>query len=148
MKAIGFSFGKRDKPRNYYRGGVSVGDFCRAMKDMGPLSVTQVAGLISDIIPPEAKVRCFELHRSRDKSFAGKTTEQLAALGVRELARMKLIRLHYSGKVRKHGSGKETKYEWIEAENDSPKGDPPGRGHAVKGRAKRGRNKRVRRPVV
>jgi hypothetical protein len=97
------------------------------MDGAGLLELSQVSALLMDIVPPEAKVRQFQMGRGR---LGGQNTSvpvQMAR-GMREIVRTKLRRLILDGKVKKHGSGKEAKYEWVgKAKASTDRQDSAGR---------------------
>lgn len=104
------------KPPGYYRTHLTIKDMRRVMAGAGPLSVTQIAALTSNLVPPEAKRRCFEMSNSGSGSRL--TLDGMLFVGMRCIIQLHLPQLLRKGKVKKHGSGREAKYEWIEAENN------------------------------
>lgn len=134
------------KPPGFYRTGLTIDDFRRVMSGKGPMSVTQISAELSPLVPVEAKVRNGRLSYGTTKSPVPTDINFLAEVGMRKLVMNKMPNyVRVLGKVRKHGSGKDAKYEWIE-EAGPAKQDPAGRGHAKPPRTKRGRNPRVPKP--
>jgi hypothetical protein len=118
-----------NKPKNYYRSGVSYDDIRLALKSRGWLRLFQVAFLVGEKIPPESKARCAQLHRS--KSLKHHSIDQLMVFGLCDLLRVKLNQMTYEGKVEKNGSGKDAEYRW-KSEVDTTRQDKAGRRHTVK----------------
>ena len=135
---------ERVHPPKYYESSISRDSFRRAMLDAGPLLLTQIAGMLSHLATPEAKLRHWQMQskgRPTDTPI-----EQKMAIGMRRIVQLRLPGLINSGKVRKDGTGKESRYTWIENEAPVTGEDPSGRGHAKPPVPKRGRNPRVRKP--
>lgn len=115
MTRTGF-YGRKDKPHNYYRTGIATNDFRLAMEGTGWLTVTQLVGMMSDKIPPEAKSRYMELHNGRKPIDFSVPIEVRISAGCRDLIRTRLQNLIWRKKVEKHGRGKDATYRWIESE--------------------------------
>lgn len=130
-----FGWKKLDKPRGFYRSGLTVEQIRLAMKGLGWLSTTQIVGAVGDYILPEGSFRYAQLRGGTRRRCSGE----------RHIVKTKLNDLVARGKVEKHGIGKEVKFRWIESQNDSAKKDTPGRGHAIKDGVRRGSNQAVRR---
>lgn len=107
------SYSRLDKPKNFYRSGLSATDFRIALSGAGWITLDQAVGMLAERIPPEAKVRSGIM---RNGSQSGKPISALAAEGCRDLVRRGLMNLMYHGKVEKNGSGKDATYRWVENE--------------------------------
>lgn len=121
MSKTGF-YSKKDKPQNYYRSGIVTNDFRLAMEGSGWLTLTQLVGIMSDKIPPEAKARYAQLHNN-GKIKTGRPLSNIVAGGCRDIIRSKMQNLIWRKKVERHGSGNDAKYRWIESEDTTARQD-------------------------
>jgi hypothetical protein len=130
--------GKRgaDIRTSYYRASIRKADFERVMTDAGKLSVTQLVALLWDTVPPEAKTRYFDLCNGESSL----SIEQKMLAGMRRVIQLRIWNFVTEGRCKKYGSGKDCKYEWIEAKDDPAKKDSPRRGHAKPKGTRPGRN--------
>lgn len=114
---------KGSRRTNYYRSGLSANDFRVAMSGSGWVSLTQIVGMLSDKIPPEAKARQYELRVSSKQPANNHTLERRLAIGCRKLIDLRLWTLVGDGHIEKKGKGTDAKYRWIESKDDTAQKD-------------------------